>query len=459
MNLRTSEEIVAKRETSARGLRLCSEASCDMKDIPELSEYAFESLRRDGEFILYRGVARQPQAPPLLLLTPVLPCPSLETLKKLQHEYSLRNELDATWAVRPLTLSLYNEQTALVLQNPGGELLNGVIQGPMEMTQFLRYAIGLASALSQLHKRELIHKDLKPSNVLVDCARSQVWLTGFKIASRLPRERRSPEPPELISGTLAYMAPEQTGRMNRSIDTRCDLYSLGVTLYEMLTGALPFTADDPLEWVHCHIARQPIPHADRSAVPEPVSSLTMKLLAKNAEERYQTASGVEADLRRCLAEWELNGRIDSFVLGAHDTSDRLIVPEKLYGREREVEALLAAFYRVVAQGTQELVLVSGYSGVGKSSVVNELHKVLVPPRGLFAAGKFDQLKRNVPYATFAQAFQGLVREVLTKSDEEVGHWRNAFQEALGPNAQLMVQLIPELEFLVGSKPPVPDLSP
>ena len=208
---------------------------------------------------------------------------------------------------------------------------------------------------------------------------------GFGIASRLPRERQAPAPPESIAGTLAYMAPEQTGRMNRSIDSRSDLYSLGVTLYQMLTGSLPFTASDPMEWVHCHIARKPVPPSERlKDVPAPVSAIITKLLAKTAEERYQTAAGVESDLRRCLAEWELERRIEDFPLCEHDTSDRLLVPEKLYGREREIDTLLASFDRVLASGTPELVLVSGYSGIGKSSVVNELHKVLVPPRGLFA---------------------------------------------------------------------------
>jgi predicted ATPase/signal transduction histidine kinase len=424
------------------------------------SGYLLEPLREGADFTFYRGRQDGDQSPVLgIALTTEHSSP--QNLRRLEHEYSLAAELDPAWAAKPLALTRHEGRTVLVLKDPGGEFLDQILERdkgrPLDLMHFLRIAIGLVTALGQVHRHGLIHKDIKPSNVLVHDG--NVWLTGFGIASQVPRERQSPVPPEIISGTFAYMAPEQTGRMNRSTDARSDLYSLGVILYQMLTATLPFAAADPLEWVHCHIARQPIPPVDRAAVHEPLSAITMKLLAKNAEERYQTASGVEADLRRCLAEWQSHGRIDAFPLGAQDAPDRLLIPEKLYGREREIDGLLAAFDRVMAQGTPELVLVSGYSGIGKSSVVNEMHKALVRPRGLFAAGKFDQYKRDIPYSTLAQAFQTLIRQILVKNEAEVDQWRHALLDAVGPNGQLIVSLVPEVEFIIGKQPYVPDLPP
>ena len=425
----------------------------------EPSEYTLEPLRQDDEFTLYRGRAEGAEATPILMVGPASAHPVPETLRRIDHEYSLRSELDSEWAVQPLALSHYNGQEVLVLRDPGGEPLNRLFQGPIETRRFLGIAIGLATALKHLHQRQLIHKDIKPSNILVDPSSEHIWLTGFGIASRVPRERHQPTPPEFIAGTLSYMAPEQTGRMNRSIDSRSDLYSMGVVLYELLTGTLPFPASDPMELVHAHIARQPVPpHEWSKDIPGPVSGIVMKLLAKTAEERYQTAAGVEHDLRRYLAEFDQR-RTDQFPLAHNDIPDRLLIPERLYGRASEVETLLAAFDRVVAGGRPELVLVSGYSGVGKSSVVNELHKALVPPRGLFASGKFDQHKRDIPYATLMQALQRLVRPLLAKSDIELRRWRDAFSDALGPNGQLIVDLVPELRLIVGEQPPVPDVAP
>jgi PAS domain S-box-containing protein len=422
----------------------------------------FEVLWEDSDRVFSRKWCQGADGERTVVLA-VLPAsehPSPATLDRLAHEYGLRDELDGAWAVRPLDLVHERGRTILVLEDPGGEPLHRLLGAPMKMASFLRLAISIAAPLGKLHRRGLVHKDLKPANILVNRASGEVWLTGFGIASRLPRERQAPEPPETIAGTLAYMAPEQTGRMNRSIDCRSDLYALGVTLYQMLTGALPFTAADPMEWVHCHVARKPMPPSERlTSIPKPVSAIVMKLLAKTAEERYQTAAGVESDLRRCLADWETKRRIDDFPVGERDMPDRLLIPEKLYGRAREIEILLASFDRVVAGRGPEFVLVSGYSGIGKSSVVNELHKSLVPPRGFFATGKFDQYKRDIPYATLAQAFQSLIRPLLGKSEAELRIWRDAIQDALGPNALLIVDLIPELKLIIGEQPPVPVLPP
>jgi predicted ATPase/signal transduction histidine kinase len=439
-------------------IQLGSDASGFPGAVTDLSEYALESLREDSQVVLYRG-RRNADPCRILVVTPASEQPAQGTIKRLEHEYALRTELEPAWAISPLALVRDKGRTVLVLEDPGGEPLDRLLERRLELTQFLRITIALAGALAGLQERGIVHKDIKPANVMVDAASGKVWLTGFGIASGLSRERQVPEPPETIAGTLAYMAPEQTGRMNRSIDSRSDLYSLGVTMYQMLTGALPFTASDPLEWVHCHIARQPAPPEEqRKEVPAALSAIVLKLLAKTPEERYQTAAGLEADLRRCLEEWESFGRVEPFVVGAHDASDRLAIPEKLYGRDRERTALLEAFDRVVASGTPEFVLVSGYSGIGKSSVVNELHKAIVLPRGIFVSGKFDQYKRDIPYATLAQAFQTLVRQILSRNEAEVGRWRDALRDAVGPNGQLLVNLIPELELVIGQQAPVPELA-
>jgi PAS domain S-box-containing protein len=394
----------------------------------------------------------------LLAVVPLAEHPSPASLDRLSHEFGLREELDGGWAVRPLKLERDRWRTILVLEDPGGEPLANLLGPPLEIEHFLRLAIGIATALGKIHKCGLLHKDVKPPNIVVGCADGRVRFTGFGIASRLPRERQAPEPPDTIAGTLAYMAPEQTGRMNRSIDARSDLYALGITFYQMLTGVLPLTAADPMGWVHCHIAGKPVPPSERlEDIPARLSAITMKLLAKTPEERYQTAGGVEWDLRRCLTDWEARRSIDDFPLGLQDTPNRLIIPERLYGRDREIATLLACFDRVIKTGTPELVLVTGYSGIGKSSVVNELHKVLVPRCGLFAAGKVDQYKRDIPYAALVQAFQSLVQTLLSKSDAELTNWRRTLLEALGPNGRLMIELIPELKLIIGDQPPVPEL--
>lgn len=423
-----------------------------------LTDDTMDILWDDGERVLSRGQRFSERGcEKVLVARPSTDQPLLATLNRLTHEFALKEELKDEWAVRPIELLREGDQTILLLDDPGGEPLASMLGVPVDTTAFLRLAISIAVVLGKLHQSGLVHKDIKPTHIFVNCANGEARFTGFGLASRLPRERQAPE---TIAGTLAYMAPEQTGRMNRSIDSRSDLYSFGVILYQMLTAELPFTASDPMEWVHCHIARKPIPPSLRlHTVPEAISRIVMKLLAKTAEDRYQTAVGIERDLLRCLSQWEVHRSISNFPLDEQGWSERLLIPEKLYGRESDVEQLLSAFGRVAECDLPEWVLVTGYSGIGKSSIVGELHKVLVPSQGLLATGKFDQYKRDIPYSALVQALEGLVRTLLGKSDTELNRWRTALLEALDLEGRLITDLIPELKLIIGEQPVVSELEP
>jgi predicted ATPase/signal transduction histidine kinase len=423
----------------------------------ELSAYSLSALRSDAEFILSRGRAHSSSH--ILVLSPASPEPGHEILRRLEREHVLGSELDRDWAAKPVALVRDKRRVALVLEDPGGELLGGLLDRPLPISEFLRLAVGLAGAVRRLHERGFIHKDIRPDNIFVHQESGKVWLTGFGIASHRSLEHQAPESRETSAGMLAYMAPERTGRVNRTVDSRTDLYSLGITLYQMLTGALPFTVSDPLDWVHCHIARQPpSPGAKREGVPDRLSAIVLKLLAKTAEERYQTAAGLEADLRRCQKDWEMLGRIEPFALGNHDRWERPLLPERLYGRSREIEALLDAYRRVVASGTPEILLVSGYSGIGKSSVVHHLRKGVAESGGIFLSGKFDLHKRDIPYSTFAQALQTEILRILSSSEEELERWRAEIHAAVGQNGELISNLIPELELIIGKQTPPPALA-
>jgi PAS domain S-box-containing protein len=417
-----------------------------------------ETVREDDRFVLARGF-RDSDRRPVLLKYPIAKHPPPAAVRRLEHERDVTERLAPGAVVRALALERRAERVILVLEDPGGVPLRRLLGAPMEVGRFLRLAARMAGALAELHAQHVIHKDVRPDHVLVDVETGEVALTDLGLASRLPREYPHAEHAGLIEGSLAYLSPEQTGRMHRAVDDRTDLYSLGITFYEMLTGRLPFQAADPLEWVYCHVAGAPPPPRQLvPGVPEVVSAIVLRLLAKVAEDRYQTARGLQHDLELCLLGRDEAGAIAPFALAAEDVSDRFHVPQKLYARDRELRSLLVGFERVVASGLPELVLVSGYAGIGKSSLVQELQKPVVAAHGLFLAGKFDENKRDVPYSTVVQAFVQRIRRILGEPEARIAEWRCRLLAALGGNAQLIVDLIPELELVLGPQPAVAPLS-
>ncbi|WP_438034009.1 AAA family ATPase [Sorangium sp. So ce204] len=387
----------------------------------------------------------------------------------LKRQYEITKHLDLDGVVRVHELEVRLDYAALVMEYFAGRSLRAIIDGNGQgvgLAQAVRIALQLADTLGAIHERNIVHKDIKPSNIIVDSDVRTSKLTDFSIASLLPGERAAVVDPWSVGeGTLQYISPEQTGRMNRSIDFRSDYYSLGVTLYELTTRRLPFETTDPLELVHHHIAKTPVaPHLIRPAIPEALSRVIMKLLSKTAEERYQSTFGLKADLKACLDMLEHGAPAADFVPGRRDKPTRLQISQKLYGRQGEVGALMAAFRDIsgsgpeaVEGGRSELVLVAGYSGVGKSAVVNEIHKPIAKAAGYFAAGKFDQFTRNVPYAAVLAALREIVRQILTESRNELADWRARILAAVSPNGRVIAEVIPEIELIIGEQPPVPAL--
>ncbi|MEH2134214.1 MAG: AAA family ATPase [Nostoc sp.] len=385
--------------------------------------------------------------------------PELKDIAAFKHEYELIKNLDILGVVQAHSLEKYNNGLAIVLENFDGTSLYKVIEADkIKLIYFLKIGIQITQALGELHQNYIIHKDIKPQNIIVNLETHQVKIIDFSISSLLFQEKPKFGNPDLLEGTLAYMSPEQTGRMNRSVDYRTDFYSLGVTFYEMLTGQLPFQVTDPMELVHCHIARQPITIDQLiPEIPQVISAIIMKLLSKTAEERYQSAFGIKADLENCLNQLDQTNSITNFSIGQQDHSSQLQIPEKLYGREAEIDLLMTAFEKV-NQGNKELILVAGYSGIGKSALVNEIHKPVIKNRGYFIAGKFEQFQRNIPYASLIQAFQELMQQLLTESEAQLATWKVKLLEALVPNAQIIIDVIPELELIIGKQPEVPQLA-
>jgi predicted ATPase/signal transduction histidine kinase len=415
-----------------------------------------EPLREEANVAIYHGLrVRDRQPVKIKVLGPMRRRP--RDLERLKNEYEIASRLDIPTVVRPLAFDTCQGAPALIFEDFGGTSLDERHAGvPMELEPFLRLAIALAKAVGDIHALGVVHKDIKPHNILVHPDRGRVELIDFELASLLPCEQQATVGPRLIEGSLPYMSPEQTGRTSHAIDHRTDLYSLGVTLYELRAGRLPFDADDPLGWIHCHLARTaPTLALTAPGTPETVSKIVAKLLAKAPEDRYQSARGLQRDLEYCLERWVADGRIAPFALAQRDVTDRFQVPQRLYGRERESAALLAAFERVVAGGASGLALVSGYAGVGKTTLVQELYQPIVRQRAYLVAAKFELHARGIPYSALVQAWQGLLRELLSEAPDEVARWGRQFREALGINARLLIDVLPELELLMGPPPRVP----
>ncbi|MFO7537442.1 MAG: AAA family ATPase [Chloroflexota bacterium] len=431
-----------------------------MLNLPDyrVTQKVYESTRS----VIYTGYEKQSEKPVVLkLLQGDYPEP--RRLAQFQREYALTKQL----AGKPGIIETYNllphqNSLLMVLEDFGGISFSQYLrqqQRPIPVSEFLPLAISMTKALGEIHQEQIMHKDLNPANIIFNPQTQQVKIIDFGISTQLSREVTTFRNSAGLEGTLAYISPEQTGRMNRVVDYRTDFYSLGATFYQLLSGSVPFAEADPLTLIHAHIARQATPlHELNPAIPEPVAQIVAKLMAKNAEERYLSTYGLLMDLQNCRQLWTETRSIPAFSLGQHDLADRLQLPQKLYGRQADISQIMAAFARA-SQGHTEIMLIAGAPGIGKSSLVQEIYRPITQEKGYFVTGKFEQLQRDRPYTAFIQACRDLVHQLLAETESRLTTWREQLVEALSGNGQLLIDVIPEIELIIGPQEPVPQLPP
>ncbi|GAB4536192.1 MAG: AAA family ATPase [Pleurocapsa sp.] len=430
-------------------------------------------IYKSNNSVVYRGIRElDNQAVILKVLKEDYPTP--EKLIRYKQEYQILASFDLEGVIKVHDLQPYQQTLVLIVEDFAGESLSfWLARQQFTLEEFLEIAIAICQSLGEIHAAHIIHKDINPSNIVFNPDTKELKIIDFGISTVLSQENPVLSNPEIVEGTLAYISPEQTGRMNRTLDYRTDFYSLGATFYHLLTGNPPFSeAEDAMELVHCHLAKQPV-SVNREKIPQVVGDMVMKLMAKTAEDRYQSACGIKADLEECLQQLKDTGEIKLFTLGQKDRCDRFVIPQKLYGREREIQRLLAIFnsvaecqiedsnnryQQVKERCAAELVLVTGYSGIGKSSVVREIYKPITAKRGYFIAGKFDQFQRNVPYSALLNALGELVQLLLAENQTRLEQWRERILAAVGINGQLIVDVLPEIELIIGKQPSITPLT-